>query len=357
MTSTDQFLVYFAFVQMLTCAALLLPLCLKNRSILLFTLLLLCACGYHLDNIFGPFTSMSTMWWLDYIASNALPGVFWLVSLSIFTDHKELKSWQYLLASLTLQIPLFSTLAQLLINFDLRQFPAFFGLVTYGALALELVLICYAMVIALRHWQADLVQERRYMRGSVMALTGIYIFSVIVVEQLFNLNWQWLATIEYMLLSLLMAGINFMLFSLRDGTLFDPQKISVQAKPQDNQPSPELQRILDAMNLEKLYRKEGITISGLSRHLGIHEYRLRKLINGELAYRNFNDFLNFFRIQEVTEKLSKPQHSKLPVLTIALDSGFCSLSSFNKAFKNLHGITPTEFRQNAQSNGAKANTP
>ena len=99
------------------------------------------------------------------------------------------------------------------------------------------------------------------------------------------------------------------------------------------------------MENDKLYQQEGLTIAGFAQHLSIHEYKLRNLINGELNYRNFNDFLNFYRIREVTENLSQPESSNTPVLTLALESGFRSLSSFNKAFKATHGITPTEFRK------------
>jgi AraC-like DNA-binding protein len=97
-----------------------------------------------------------------------------------------------------------------------------------------------------------------------------------------------------------------------------------------------------------------MTISALSRHLSIHEYRLRQLINGELGYRNFNDFLNHYRINEVAERLRDPEHEDTTVLTLALDSGFHSLSSFNRAFKNTHGMTPTEYRNRCRYQSAQA---
>ena len=348
MYSYSQFFLNFAMVQMFTCCLLLLPKAAKSLSISLFILLLVCGSGYSLGDLFGPLTSMSFLWWFSYIAGNALPGVFWLVSLSIFADKQAIKSWQYSVASLTLLIPLCSTLLQLIFNFDLREFPAFFGLVTYGAMALELVLICYALAVAVKHWQADLVQERRYMRGGVITLTALYLFVVIVVEQLFNLEWQWLDTVKYVCLAALVTGINFLLFALREGTLFDAPVAQAPEVEVAKTPSPELQRIIDAMKRDKLYRQEGLTISVLSRHLSIHEYKLRQLINGELAYRNFNDFLNHYRIQEVTDKLGDEENGQLPVLTLALESGFRSLSSFNKAFKGKHGVTPTEYRSQIQ---------
>jgi AraC-like DNA-binding protein len=338
------FFAHFAFSQMALCFILLLPLLKKSRSIQLFALLMLCGCGYLLGELFGPLNKMSIVWWAGYLTGNALPGVFWLVSISVFSDREELKRWHFYVASMTLLIPTISRLIQLAFDFDLRQFPAFYGLVTYGALGLELVLIGHVLVVVIKNWQADLVQERRYMRGSVIGLIACYLFVVIVVEQLFNLQWSWLDTIKYALLTMLTISVNLLLFSLKEGTLFDPPVKKPQNIEHKKAYSPELKRVLDCMLNEKLYRQEGITISAFSRHLAIHEYKLRQIINGELNYRNFNDFLNFYRIQEVTENLSQSAHQPLPVLTLALDSGFRSLSSFNKAFKNKHGITPTEYR-------------
>lgn len=186
------------------------------------------------------------------------------------------------------------------------------------------------------------------MRGTLIGLNACYLVMVIVVEQLFNLQWSWLDPVKYALLAMLTTTFNILLFSLKEGTLFDPPvKRNHNIEPKKSH-SPELKRVLDCMLNEKLYRQEGITISAFSRHLAIHEYKLRQIINGELNYRNFNDFLNFYRIQEVTENLAQANHKQRPVLTLALDSGFRSLSSFNKAFKNQHGITPTEYR-NQQS--------
>ncbi|KXI30644.1 helix-turn-helix domain-containing protein [Paraglaciecola hydrolytica] len=344
MLASSQFFAHLDFALMLMCGVLLFSGIKQNRTILLFIGLMLCGCGYLLSPLFGPLEKLSIVWWLNSVAQNALPGMFWLVSLNIFADRHEPKPWHYLVASMTLVVPTLANISQIIFNYDLHHYPAFFGLVTYGALALELVLISHALIEAIRHSDVDLVQERRYVRVSVIGFVAIYIVIVIVIEQLFHWQWLWLETVKYALLCLMLMVINFLLFALKEGTLFDiaiAKKTSPTTKAKH---SPELKRILDCMQKDKLYKEEGMTISTLSRHLGIHEYKLRHLINGELNYRNFNDFLNFYRIQEVAEKLAQNEEQKLPVLTLALDSGFRSLSSFNKAFKNKYGITPTEYR-------------
>ena len=108
-------------------------------------------------------------------------------------------------------------------------------------------------------------------------------------------------------------------------------------------------KLLDAlmrlMSDERIYRHEGVTIGTLATKLAVPEYRLRRLINRQLGYRNFNVFLNNHRIEEAKAALADPSQAEVPVITIAMDAGFQSLGPFNRAFKATTGVTPTEYRR------------
>lgn len=95
------------------------------------------------------------------------------------------------------------------------------------------------------------------------------------------------------------------------------------------------------------YRTPGLTITGLAAHLGTPEHRLRALINQRLGHRNFSSFLNRHRIDEAKQILSDREQVDLPVLTIAMDLGYNSLPTFNRAFKSEVAETPTDFRRRA----------
>ena len=109
------------------------------------------------------------------------------------------------------------------------------------------------------------------------------------------------------------------------------------------------QKLVDAlmrlMADERIYRHDNITIGTLATKLAIPEYRLRRLINQRLGYRNFNVFLNDHRIEEAKAALADPTQAEVPVITIAMDAGFQSLGPFNRAFKATTGVTPTEYRR------------
>jgi AraC-like DNA-binding protein len=106
-----------------------------------------------------------------------------------------------------------------------------------------------------------------------------------------------------------------------------------------------LRRLEHVMVTERAYRREGLTIGSLSAELGVPEYRLRQLINEGLGHRNFNAFLNRYRIEDAKAALADPGQREVPVLTIAMDAGFQSVGPFNRAFRAATGLTPTEFRR------------
>ena len=105
---------------------------------------------------------------------------------------------------------------------------------------------------------------------------------------------------------------------------------------------------LEALFLAVVMRKNSnwrAYFASLSQSLGVQEYRLRRLINGQLGHRNFSAFVNGYRLTEAAAALADPTQAEVPVLTIALDAGFGSIGPFNRAFKAYAGLTPTEYRR------------
>lgn len=338
------FFSHFAVAQIVLCVLLLLKHCKGNQSIQLFIVLLISSAGY----IFADqYTYSSTfIFYVGFISGNALPGIFWLTALSVFGDKTHIKLYQYWLGASTLLLPLIAKLVQWLLNIDLTEHLSLAMVYFYVQLFLELSLLAHALYVSVLSWRDDLVQERRYIRGGVITFSAIYIGLVILFEQILEVKWEGLDIIKSLLSASLITAINYFLFESKLTVLFVTKKDQAPASDKVPLPPKELGKIIKAMEDEKLYQLDGMTISSFAKHLAIHEYKLRHLINGEMNYRNFNDFLNFYRIREVTEKLTQPQFIQTPVLTLALESGFRSLSSFNKAFKTTHGITPTEYRKN-----------
>ncbi len=130
----------------------------------------------------------------------------------------------------------------------------------------------------------------------------------------------------------------------RSGYPTEPQRPVFASLPPVDQSVEVLEMLERLMGEDRIYLEEGLTIGRLAAKVGQPEHRLRRLINGNLGYRNFNQFLNKYRIEEAARQLTSADTGHLPVLSIALEVGYRSLAPFNKAFKERHGMTPTEYR-------------
>lgn len=125
-------------------------------------------------------------------------------------------------------------------------------------------------------------------------------------------------------------------------SLIGEEPASRTTRPAESR-DPLLDQIDRLMNQERLYADHDLRIAGLAERCGIPEYRLRRTINKGLGYRNFNQFVNRFRLREAAERLiAEP---RVAILTIAIDVGFRSISSFNAAFRAHYGCSPSEYRR------------
>lgn len=99
------------------------------------------------------------------------------------------------------------------------------------------------------------------------------------------------------------------------------------------------------MQREQSYRDRELTLSKLARLTGISPHHVSEVLN-QHAGKNFNQFVNEYRVKEVCTQLNMSDTT--PVLDLALKAGFASKSTFNTIFKKLVGMTPTEYRSHSQ---------
>ncbi len=103
-------------------------------------------------------------------------------------------------------------------------------------------------------------------------------------------------------------------------------------------------KLLDLMETEKPFLNPQITLKDLAKQLGVNSTVLSYAINSGFG-KNFNDFINEFRISEVKNKLQNGDAENSTLLGIAFDCGFNSKATFNRAFKKITGVAPKEFRE------------
>lgn len=104
------------------------------------------------------------------------------------------------------------------------------------------------------------------------------------------------------------------------------------------------QKIISVMEEEKLYEDAELTLTELAKKLSTNSSVLSRVINRGFQL-NFNDFVNSYRIQAVTQMLKAGEQKNQTLLGIAFDCGFNSKATFNRAFKKQTGFNPKEWME------------
>ncbi|EMJ99164.1 MULTISPECIES: AraC family transcriptional regulator [unclassified Leptospira] len=267
---------------------------------------------------------------------------FYLFVTSLFEDGFKLKTWH---AVLFLSLNIFCF--YVFLASDIRSQNTIFAKVLFSmpqVFYLGLILLTLGKV--LKDKNIDLLESRREFRVIFSWVTGIYSMSVVLMEVItkdsgYSLQ---LDLINSSFIFILVFFISFRIFQFRDN-VFPTEEIQTEEVSDEPLDETLLQKLDSLLKVQKIFLQENLTISVLAKQLNVPEKKVRRLINKGLGYRNFNEFLNQFRIQEAKFILSDPSKNDFQVLRIAMDLGYGSLAPFNRAFKEIVGMTPSDFRK------------
>lgn len=95
--------------------------------------------------------------------------------------------------------------------------------------------------------------------------------------------------------------------------------------------------------IEKNYMNPFLNLNDVAQDLKISNNYLSQIISSKNT--NFNDFLNFVRIEKVKVMLNEIEYSNYTITSIGLEAGFNSNASFYRAFKKHTGISPSNYRK------------
>ena len=269
--------------------------------------------------------------------------VFWLFTRALFDETFRLRWWHGLVWAAVVAFSFANCL------WLAPASGARLSIIAVNLLALGFIVLAVAQTVS--SWSADLVEGRRRVRVFIVSAAALYgglnamlqiFFSGGGTSQIAN-------AVNSAALAAVVAAISIAMMRVDGADLFPAPEVRPEASDVAAVECAADQKLVDAlmrlMANERIYRHDNVTIGTLATKLKIPEYRLRRLINQRLGYRNFNVFLNEHRIAEVKAALADPSQSEVPVITIAMDAGFQSLGPFNRAFKATTGVTPTEYRR------------
>lgn len=185
----------------------------------------------------------------------------------------------------------------------------------------------------------------RWLAG-ILVVTAVFNF-----VDLIRLNSQSLIPYD---LNVLGQGINntawlfacaFIIIKLMEFTL-PPKQHPKAGGHQSNQISADEYRStfeeLDTLvKAKRWFVKSGLTLSDISELTGLQVRDISRMIN-IVAKKSFNQYINEYRVSEICSALEEQSTQSLTQLYT--DAGFTSKASFNKVFKEVTGLTPSQYK-------------
>jgi AraC-like DNA-binding protein len=203
--------------------------------------------------------------------------------------------------------------------------------------------------------RGDLIQQRHDARILAAVLLGGMLFIDLAADALFGFGWRPLAfsmTQNALILAfglwlagrLLTVRAGVLKFGVAEGGVAP----SMAASRGDRNDNEELHRRLSVLiDTDRVYLDPELTFAQFVRLMCAPERAVRALVNQQMGYDHFRAFLNHHRVMEA-RRLLEDRDREDKLITIALDSGFASLASFNRVFRAIEGCTPSEYRTAAR---------
>ena len=304
------------------------------------------------------------------VVRNMTPGLFAVLTSMLFTDRRVQPSWLYGLLALQFILEIFRA----------RSAPGADELSAW----LQVTFAGFAIYWTIGYWRVDLVEARRRTRAVVAIILGVNVVASTILLRLILAensvaNYQGHVVLSVATLALLV----FLLLRLMSGEVavlqVDPLPIPTDVAIEDrgqeagesrpSKPRPAaaevrhsedelaLTRLDSLLREQHIYRDPSLSLQQLAKRVGLPEYRLRQLIHKRLGFRNFNSFLHAHRIRDAVEQLTDPERRDTLIVTIAQSVGYESVNTFNRGFKEVMDLTPSEFRERTSKGMAGASSP
>ncbi|WP_417486892.1 helix-turn-helix domain-containing protein [Maricaulis sp.] len=332
-------------------ASILIVVSRRQRSGLQIVWAMFC-CGLAsvmIRDVFGSTPAAITP--LLVIAGCASCSCLWLVARGLFRTDVGL-GWPQALVVSGIFLP--AILVQFLNAVSAAQIFGAAGLeaITAAAYGFQAMLSSTVLVLAfwegLRGWSQSAPVAERRLRVAYLGSFGIGVGICVML-----LDHGDSTRFDPGLMALLQAGCAATLFLIAGfGVIWRgrhplqvPGQSPVASSETDRRADRELGKwIRTRVESDALYLDPDIKVASLARQLREPDYRVSRAITAGLGERNFNRFINRYRINHAKELLRGHPQDTGSILTIALESGFASIGPFNRAFKESTGMTPRDYR-------------
>lgn len=98
---------------------------------------------------------------------------------------------------------------------------------------------------------------------------------------------------------------------------------------------------------DHIYTDSTLNREKVAEKLGISSGYVSQIVN-TITGDNFAHYINQYRVEAVKEMISNPEYENYNLLTMGLEAGFTSKTTFFKAFKKVTGQTPNEYKNTSK---------
>jgi len=127
---------------------------------------------------------------------------------------------------------------------------------------------------------------------------------------------------------------------------FSPQRITIPDTEEKQEvktvSTEDIENVRKLMEVDEAYLNPELNLSELAQQAQMSRAQLSETINSGFQ-KNFNDFVNMYRVEAFKNKIKEDKHKQFSILGIAHECGFNSKATFNRVFKKLTNNSPTEY--------------
>ncbi|MCB9501604.1 MAG: AraC family transcriptional regulator [Deferribacteres bacterium] len=232
-------------------------------------------------------------------------------------------------------------------NYLVAYFIPIFGNLLSFAFVIQCMRLVYGVSSQLSRKQIPEIKHIRIIMFLLLSLLIFFIttaFNILFDEILHNAF-----AYEYVVIAEVFSWFAFSIVLIYHGLttpgLFLPQMIKIKYEKSVLKESDKhifRDRLNEYMLIEQPFLNPKLNLNSLSQKTNIPPKYLSQIINEEKGL-NFFDYINYYRVENVKQRLNTGEHHSRVILSIALDAGFNSKAAFNRAFKKNTGITPSQY--------------
>lgn len=278
------------------------------------------------------------------------PLIYFYIRASVdpaFVLTKKYKTWFYpVILDLLPHVVAIVYIACMLLGIISRAIPLGYMIDVYNTYVdiPRWLSLAFYLGLSMRYIKQEVVKPEPWLKQFVWVFTGFTVLWLVhLVPYLVPkygdklLNWA-----DWYPLYIPLVGIIYWLgikgfIILRDPAAKKPGTIL----PEETQSSVSL-ILKKAMEEDSVYLDPELNLAKLSEHTGIPAKIISTVLNQHLN-KSFSDFVNEYRVMDISRRLLDPANKNITITGIAYECGFNSQPTFQRAFKSVMGLTPSEF--------------